>query len=96
MISPSNKIFSLPVNTTRVKQPKNPGARCSMKCSARSSVDGGRIIYLVNTGKIQSLKLPTFWFETTPQGKFMLSVAFRQAKYYTDNLILLNKKIFLG
>jgi len=53
---------------------------------ARNSVDGGRIIYLVDTGKIQSLKFPTFWFEPTPQGKFMLSVAFGQAKYFTDNL----------
>jgi len=53
---------------------------------ARNSIDGGRIIYLVDTGKIQSLKFPTFWFEPTPQGKFMLSVAFGQAKYYTDNL----------
>ncbi len=53
---------------------------------ARNSIDGGRIIYLVDTGKIQSLKFPTFWFEATPQGKFMLSVAFGQAKYYTDNL----------
>ena len=53
---------------------------------ARNSVDGGRVIYLVDTGKITSLKFPTFWFEATPQGKFMLSVAFGQAKYYTDNL----------
>jgi len=53
---------------------------------ARNSIDGGRIIYLVDTGKIKSLKFPTFWFEPTPQGKFMLSVAFGQAKYYTDNL----------
>jgi DNA invertase Pin-like site-specific DNA recombinase len=53
---------------------------------ARNSIDGGKIIYLVDTGKIQSLKFPTFWFEATPQGKFMLSVAFGQAKYYTDNL----------
>ena len=53
---------------------------------ARNSVDGGRIIYLVDTGKITLLKFPTFWFEATPQGKFMLSVAFGQAKYYTDNL----------
>lgn len=53
---------------------------------ARNSIDGGRIIYLVDTGEIQSLKFPTFWFEPTPQGKFMLSVAFGQAKYYTDNL----------
>ena len=53
---------------------------------ARNSIDGGRIIYLVDTEKIKALKFPTFWFEATPQGKFMLSVAFGQAKYYTDNL----------
>ena len=53
---------------------------------ARNSIDGGRIIYLVDTGKITLLKFPTFWFEPTPQGKFMLSVAFGQAKYYIDNL----------
>jgi len=53
---------------------------------ARNSIDGGRIIYLVDTDKIKSLKFPTFWFEPTPQGKFMLSVSFGQAKYYTDNL----------
>jgi len=53
---------------------------------ARNSVDGGRVIYLVDIGKITTLKFPTFWFEPTPQGKFMLSVAFGQAKYYTDNL----------
>ena len=53
---------------------------------ARNSIDGGRIVYLVDTQKIVSLKFPTFWFEPTPQGKFMLSVAFGQAKYYTDNL----------
>ena len=53
---------------------------------ARNSIDGGRIIYLVDTGKIVALHFPTFWFEPTPQGKFMLSVAFGQAKYYTDNL----------
>jgi DNA invertase Pin-like site-specific DNA recombinase len=53
---------------------------------ARNSIDGGKVIYLVDEGKIQSLKFPTFWFDTTPQGKFMLSVAFGQAKYYTDNL----------
>jgi len=53
---------------------------------ARNSIDGGKIIYLVDSGKIESLKFPTHWFEPTPQGKFMLSVAFGQAKYYTDNL----------
>ncbi len=53
---------------------------------ARNSVDGGRIIYLVDTGVIQELKFPTFWFDPTPQGKFMLSIAFGQSKYYVDNL----------
>jgi len=40
---------------------------------ARNSVDGGKIIYLVDTGAIVSLRFPQFWFEPTPQGKFMLS-----------------------
>ena len=32
------------------------------------------------------MKFPTFWFDPTPQGKFMLSIAFSQSKYYVDNL----------
>lgn len=54
---------------------------------ARNSVDGGRIVYLLDTGKLSALKFPTFWFENTPQGKFMLTIAFGQSKYYVDNLI---------
>jgi len=53
---------------------------------ARNSVDGGKIIYFIDSGKIQSLKFPTFWFEPTPQGKFMLNIAFGQSKYFVDNL----------
>src|SRR3989337_3741975 len=53
---------------------------------ARNSVDGGKVIYLVDTAKITDLKFPTFWFDPTPQGKFMLSIAFGQSKYYIDNL----------
>ncbi|MEI6305136.1 MAG: recombinase family protein, partial [Candidatus Taylorbacteria bacterium] len=53
---------------------------------ARNSVDGGRVIYLVDIGKITDLKFPTFWFDATPQGKFMLSISFGQSKYYVDNL----------
>ncbi|MDP2630843.1 MAG: recombinase family protein [Candidatus Uhrbacteria bacterium] len=53
---------------------------------ARNSVDGGKIIYLVDTEKILGLKFPTFWFDPTPHGKFMLSIAFSQSKYYIDNL----------
>ncbi len=53
---------------------------------ARNSVDGGQIIYLIDTGLVVSLRFPTFWFEPTPQGLFMLQVAFGQSKYYSDNL----------
>jgi DNA invertase Pin-like site-specific DNA recombinase len=53
---------------------------------ARNSVDGGKVIYLVDTGVIVEMKFPTFWFDPTPQGKFMLSIAFSQSKYYVDNL----------
>ena len=54
---------------------------------ARNSIDGGRVIYAVDTEKIVSLRFPTFWFEPTPQGLFMLQVAFGQSKYYSDNLV---------
>src|SRR3989344_4994459 len=53
---------------------------------ARNSVDGGRIIYLVDCGHLLMLKFPTFWFENTSQGKFMLNIAFGQSKYYVDSL----------
>ena len=53
---------------------------------ARNSVDGGQIIYLIDGQKVSALRFPTFWFEPTPQGLFMLQVAFGQSKYYSDNL----------
>ena len=53
---------------------------------ARNSMDGGKIVYLLDIGKLNDLKFPTFLFDSTPQGKFMLSIAFGQSKYYVDNL----------
>ena len=53
---------------------------------ARNSVDGGRLIYDLDTGVLATLKFPTTWFENTPQGKFMLSISFGQSKYYVDSL----------
>src|SRR3989344_4658877 len=53
---------------------------------ARNSVYGGKIIHMVDRGLIRSLKFPTHWFEPTPQGLFMLNIAFGQSKYYVDNL----------
>ena len=49
-------------------------------------MDGGKIIHFVDRGLIRSLKFPTFWFEPTPQGLFMLNIAFGQSKYFVDNL----------
>jgi site-specific DNA recombinase len=45
-----------------------------------------KLSILLDTGKIAELKFPTFWCDPTPQGKFMLSIAFSQSKYYVDNL----------
>src|SRR3989344_3618298 len=53
---------------------------------ARNSIDGGKIIYLLDTGKLARLKFPTFWCDSTSQGKFMLNMAFGQSKYYVDSL----------
>jgi len=53
---------------------------------ARNSIDGGKIIYFVDIGKILDLRFPTYRFDNTAQGKFMLSIAFGQSKYYIDNL----------
>ena len=53
---------------------------------ARNSVDGGKIIYLLDCGQLTTLKFPQFWFDNTPQGKFMLNIAFGQSKYYVDSL----------
>ena len=53
---------------------------------ARNALDGGRIIHLLDMGKIVSLKFPTYTFENTSQGKFMLAIMFGQSKYYVDSL----------
>ena len=45
-----------------------------------------KIIFLLDTDRLASLKFPQFWFEPTPQGKFMLNIAFGQSKYYMDSL----------
>jgi DNA invertase Pin-like site-specific DNA recombinase len=53
---------------------------------ARNSVDGGRIIYLLDTHVLKDLRFATFSFENNSQGKFMLSIIFGYSKYYVDNL----------
>ena len=53
---------------------------------ARNSVDGGKIMYLLDTGKLQNLLFENHWFEHSSQGMYSLYMAFAQSKYYTDNL----------
>ncbi len=49
-----------------------------------NSIDGGRIIYLLDTGKLADLKFPTFSFENTPAGNF-----FYPSLYLMPNTILI-------
>ena len=53
---------------------------------AHNSVDGGKIIYLLDRGVIKDLKFPTYRLDNNAQGKFMLSIAFGQSKYNIDAL----------
>jgi len=53
---------------------------------ARNSIDGGRVIYLLDTKRLKDLRFATFSFENNSQGKFMLSIIFGYSKYYVDSL----------
>lgn len=53
---------------------------------ARNALDGGQIIHFLDTGKLTDLRFPTYTFENTSQGKFMLTIMFGQSKYYVDSL----------
>ncbi|HUZ92569.1 MAG TPA: recombinase family protein [Candidatus Paceibacterota bacterium] len=52
----------------------------------RNAVDGGQIIHYLDTGKLVDLRFPTFTFENSPQGKFMLMIMFGHSKYGVDTL----------
>ena len=53
---------------------------------ARNWSDGAHVIHLIDSKQLSQLRFPTFWFEDTPQGKFVLSIAFSQSAYYSDAL----------
>lgn len=53
---------------------------------ARNSIDGGRLIYLLDCGALKDLCFATYTFENNSQGKFMLQIMFGQSKYYSDAL----------
>ena len=53
---------------------------------ARNSLDGARIMDLLDRGVLKHLIFASYNFENTAQGKFFLSILFGEAKYYSDNL----------
>lgn len=53
---------------------------------ARNSVDGGRIIYDLDQGRVHDLKFAQYTFENSPEGKWMLGIIFGQSKYFVDKL----------
>jgi len=53
---------------------------------ARNSMDGARIIHLLDKGVIKDLRFATAGFENSASGKLMLSLLFGFSKYYTDAL----------
>ena len=59
---------------------------------SRNSVDSGKIIYMLDEHVLLDLKFPHFWFENTPQGKYMLANEFNSSKQYVDNLSLNTKR----
>jgi hypothetical protein len=42
---------------------------------ARNSIDGGRVLYLADTGVVQALKFPTFWFDLSFQEEMLVYFA---------------------
>jgi DNA invertase Pin-like site-specific DNA recombinase len=53
---------------------------------ARNALDGGQLIHLLDIAKLVDLRFPTYTYENTSQGKFMLAIMFGQSKYYVDAL----------
>ena len=53
---------------------------------ARNAVDAGRIIDLLDTGRLTDLKFHSYTFENTPEGKWMLQIVLSQSKYFVDKL----------
>jgi len=53
---------------------------------ARNSVDGGKIIYLIDRGIIEEIRTPSKFFRNNSDDKFMMSLLFGFAKKYVDDL----------
>jgi len=68
---------------------------------SRNSIDSGRLLYLMDTGKLKEIITPNQTFRNTPNDKFLLNILWGQAKFDNDNKGLnvvrgMNKKYDLG
>lgn len=53
---------------------------------SRNMLDGGRIINLLDEGKIKDLQFPTHHFTNDPSGKLTLGIMFSISKHFSDDL----------
>lgn len=83
--TPGRKVFNQMLNQIEIGE--SHGILCwHPDRLARNAVDAGQIVHLLDTQKLKKLKFVSFWFENTPQGIFMLNMAFSQSQYFSDNL----------
>jgi site-specific DNA recombinase len=53
---------------------------------SRNAVDSGRIVNMLDQGKLKELKFVTYSFENTAVGKLMLQILLANAKYQVDHM----------
>jgi site-specific DNA recombinase len=83
--TPGRPVFQKMINEVKAGQANGILAWHPDRLS-RNSLDGGEIIYLLDTGVLKDLKFPQSWFENTPQGKYVLYQAFANSKLEVDTI----------
>ena len=61
---------------------------------SRNPIDGGRVIYALDTGKLQAIYTPGRVFRNTPDDKMFLALEFAMAKKNNDDLSVQVKEGF--
>src|SRR3989344_5185494 len=53
---------------------------------ARNALDGGKIVWLMDEGKLKQIDTPYKTFKNTSDDKFLMSIEFGMSKKYSDDL----------
>lgn len=53
---------------------------------ARNALDGGRVVWLMDEGKLRQIDTPYKTFKNTADDKFLMSIEFGMSKKYSDDL----------